>query len=118
VRYEVGDEHPLSGLLVPDLELDDGRRVAELLHDARPVLLDLSGGALTPAGSGWADRVDLVTGTIAGKPYRGMLIRPDGYVAWAVDARGASEATGGVVDEGEPARLRSALEHWFGPATT
>jgi 2-polyprenyl-6-methoxyphenol hydroxylase-like FAD-dependent oxidoreductase len=118
VRYEVGDEHPLSGLLVPDLELDDGRRVAELLHDARPVLLDLSGGALTPAGSGWADRVDLVTGTIAGEPYGGMLIRPDGYVAWAVDARGASEATGGVVDEGEQARLRSALEHWFGPATT
>ena len=36
VRYEVGDEHPLSGLLVPDLALDDGRRLAELLHDARP----------------------------------------------------------------------------------
>jgi hypothetical protein len=34
-----------------------------------------------------------------------------------VDARGASEATGCVVDEGEQARLRSALEHWFGPAT-
>ena len=84
VRYEVGDEHPLSGLLVPDLALDDGRRIAELLHDARPVLLDLSGGALTPTGAGlgrprriwspapWPER-----------PYGGMLIRPDGYVAWA-----------------------------------
>jgi 2-polyprenyl-6-methoxyphenol hydroxylase-like FAD-dependent oxidoreductase len=106
VRYEVGDGHPLSGLLVPDLELDDGRRVAELLRDARPVLLDLSGGAVTQAGAGWSDRVDLVTGAMAGEPYGGMLIRPDGYVAWAGDA----------IDEADLARLRSALERWFGPA--
>ena len=44
VRYDVGDDHPLAGRLVPDLTLDDGRRVAELLHRGRPVLLDLSGG--------------------------------------------------------------------------
>ena len=43
VRYDVGDDHPLSGWPVPALTLDDGRRVAELLHDARPVLLDLDG---------------------------------------------------------------------------
>jgi 2-polyprenyl-6-methoxyphenol hydroxylase-like FAD-dependent oxidoreductase len=118
VRYDVGDEHPLSGLLVPDLELDDGRRVVDLLHDARPVLLDPSGGALTQAATGWADRVDVVTGTVAGKPYGGLLIRPDGYVAWAA---GASEATGGVddtVDGTSLDRLRSALERWFGPATS
>jgi 2-polyprenyl-6-methoxyphenol hydroxylase-like FAD-dependent oxidoreductase len=41
VSYDVGDDHRLSGRLVPDLTLDDGRRVAELLHEARPVLLDL-----------------------------------------------------------------------------
>lgn len=108
VRYAVGDGHPLSGLLVPDLELDDGRRVAELLHGARPVLLDLSGGALTPTATGWVDRVDLVTGTLGGESYGGMLIRPDGYVAWA---------TGGVVDEADLARLGSALDRWFGPPT-
>jgi hypothetical protein len=106
VRYEVGDGHPLSGLLVPDLELDDGRRVAELLYAARPVLLDLSGGALTPTGAGWADRVDLVTGAMADERYGGMLIRPDGYVAWAADA----------VEAADVQRLRSALERWFGPA--
>jgi 2-polyprenyl-6-methoxyphenol hydroxylase-like FAD-dependent oxidoreductase len=108
VRYDVGDEHPVSGRMVPDLTLDDGRRVAELLHEARPVLLDLSGGAVTPTGAGWADRVDLVTGTIAGEPYGGMLIRPDGYVAWATDRCEATELQG----------LRSALQRWFGPATT
>lgn len=107
VRYEVGDGHPLSGLMVPDLALDDGCRVAGLLHDARPVLLDLTAGALTATATGWADRVDLVDGTMAGEPYGGMLIRPDGYVAWATDA----------VDEAGLDRLRSALERWFGPAT-
>ncbi len=44
----------LSGLMVPDLVLDDGRRVAELLHDARPVLLDLSGGSAAVAAAAWA----------------------------------------------------------------
>ena len=50
VRYDVGDDHPLSGLMVPDLTLDDGRRVADLLHEARPVLLDLSGGRAASGG--------------------------------------------------------------------
>ncbi|BBY37749.1 hypothetical protein MMAN_18830 [Mycobacterium mantenii] len=49
VRYDVGDDHPLSGWPVPELTLDDGRRVAELLHDARPVLLDLAGGVADAA---------------------------------------------------------------------
>jgi hypothetical protein len=44
-----------------------------------------------------------------------MLIRPDGYVAWAGDARGASEATGGVIVEAaDVQRLRAALQRWFG----
>ena len=36
VRYDVGDDHPLAGRLAPDLTLDDGRRVAELLHRGPP----------------------------------------------------------------------------------
>ena len=32
VRYDVGSDHPLAGRLVPDVTLDDGRRVAEMLH--------------------------------------------------------------------------------------
>ena len=102
VGYDVGDDHPLSGHLVPDLILDDGRRVAELLHDARPVLLDLDGGAdLAP---GWADRVDTVSASIADRPAAAILIRPDGYVAWAAD----------TFDPSAEAGLRAALQRWFG----
>jgi 2-polyprenyl-6-methoxyphenol hydroxylase-like FAD-dependent oxidoreductase len=102
VRYAVGDDHPLSGYLAPEMELDDGRRIAELLHDARPVLLDLSGGGLAESAKAWTDRVDVVTGSIADSPLAGLLIRPDGYVAWAADS---SEAPG----------LPAALQRWFGP---
>lgn len=113
VRYDIGDEHPLSGRLVPDLTIDtpDGRRrVADLLHTARPVLLDLGAG-ITHAARGWADRVDIVTATATATAAAtatdaaatALLIRPDGYIAWATDG---SETSG----------LSDALTRWFGPA--
>ncbi|OBJ24464.1 FAD-dependent monooxygenase [Mycobacterium sp. 1245801.1] len=107
VRYDVADDHRLSGCLVPDLRLDDGRRVAELLHDARPVLLDLD-GAFADTASGWTDRVDTVTASIAERPAAALLIRPDGYVAWAADEFGPADE----------AALRAALQRWFGPPTS
>ena len=106
VRYDVGNDHPLAGRLVPDLTLDDGRRVTDLLHAARPVLLDLSGGELAEAAQEWVDRVDAVVSSIEDYPVRALLIRPDGYVAWATDDFGTD-------DEG---RLSIALSRWFGPA--
>jgi 2-polyprenyl-6-methoxyphenol hydroxylase-like FAD-dependent oxidoreductase len=91
VRYDVDDDHPLSGHLVPDLALDDGRRVADLLHSGRPVLV----GADVDC-PGWVDvvRADIIGGPAA------MLLRPDGYVAWAAD------------DPGKPG-LHAALARWF-----
>jgi hypothetical protein len=98
---------------VPDLDLvtaDGPSRVFDLLHDARPVLLNLaSPGAIdiTP----WSDRVRLFDARYAGAwelPVLGavpapaaVLIRPDGYVAW--------------VGEGEQTGLADALTTWFGP---
>ena len=105
VRYVVDDEHPLSGYLVPDLTLDDGRRVADLLHTARPVLLDLCGGAAAAHARDWADRVETVEGRITGGP-AAILVRPDGYVAWAADDFGDTDR----------AHLQTALQRWFGPA--
>jgi hypothetical protein len=103
VRYDVGDDHPLSGLMVPDLVLDDGRRVAELLHEARPVLLDLSGGAADAEAAAWSDRVDTLTATMDDGP-AAILIRPDGYIAWATDEFGPDDTE----------QLRAALTRWFG----
>jgi 2-polyprenyl-6-methoxyphenol hydroxylase-like FAD-dependent oxidoreductase len=99
-----GPAHPLTGRWAPDLPLRvDGRetRVAELQRTARPVLLDLAGRAdLAAAAGGWTDRVDIVTATTTDAPADALLLRPDGYVAWA----GERDADG----------LRQALRAWFG----
>jgi 3-(3-hydroxy-phenyl)propionate hydroxylase len=44
IHYDLGAGHPLLGRRMPDLDLltaDGSRRVFSLLHDARPVLLNL-----------------------------------------------------------------------------
>jgi 2-polyprenyl-6-methoxyphenol hydroxylase-like FAD-dependent oxidoreductase len=104
VRYDVGDHHPLAGRLAPDLTLDDGRRIAELLHQGRPVLLDLAGGRVGESARGWADRVDVVVAAADALEACALLIRPDGYVAWAAD----------TFEAGDEDRLRTALGRWFG----
>lgn len=103
VRYDVGDDHPLSGWPVPELTLADGRRITELLHAGRPVLLDFDGGVAATASS-WADRVDIVTAMVDHRPAAALLIRPDGYVAWATSDFGPGDQVG----------LRAALRRWFG----
>jgi 3-(3-hydroxy-phenyl)propionate hydroxylase len=62
IHYDLGEGHPLLGRRMPDLDVqtaDGPTRVFTLLHDARPVLLNLGepgGFDLAP----WADRVRLV----------------------------------------------------------
>jgi 2-polyprenyl-6-methoxyphenol hydroxylase-like FAD-dependent oxidoreductase len=114
IHYDVGEGHPLLGRRIPDLDVqtaDGPTRVFTLLHDARPVLLNLG----EPGGfdiSPWANRVRLVDakhagvwelpvlGEIAAPP--AVVIRPDGHVAWAGDLR-------------DP-ELPRALASWFGAA--
>jgi hypothetical protein len=60
-------------------------RVASLLHDARPVLVDLTGGHAAATARGWEDRFDVVV-TILGTTLSALLVRPDGCVAWACHA--------------------------------
>ncbi|MCV7416171.1 FAD-dependent monooxygenase [Mycolicibacterium litorale] len=102
VRYDTGDDHPLSGRLVPEWTLADGRRVAELLHAGRPVLLDGSGGAAARVAGAWAQRIDCVEATVAAGPVA-TLIRPDGYIVWATDGF-----------DGDGDGLSAALRRWFG----
>ena len=108
VRYDMGEEHPAAptGRFVPPLDVTtaDGRtrRLAELLHDACPLLLDLTGGHdLAATAEAWHDRVRRVTATADDAPAPALLIRPDGYVAWAGD---------------DPDGLKAALTRWFSPS--
>jgi 2-polyprenyl-6-methoxyphenol hydroxylase-like FAD-dependent oxidoreductase len=124
VRYEMpagrSGPHPLAGRFAPDLRLDGGAtRVAELVRPARGVLLDLTGsGATRPDGAliasdalaspaaPWRDRVNVVAGRPVSEPppAAAMLIRPDGYVAWA-QGPDTGDLAGG---------LPEALRTWFG----
>jgi 2-polyprenyl-6-methoxyphenol hydroxylase-like FAD-dependent oxidoreductase len=113
IHYDLGEGHPLLGRRMPDLDLgtaDGPLRVFELLHGARPVLLNFGepdGFDITP----WGDRVQLIDATYKGEwelPVLGVvgaptavLVRPDGYAAW--------------VGDGTDASLMEALATWFGP---
>ncbi|WP_407564731.1 FAD-dependent monooxygenase [Streptomyces sp. 184] len=101
--------HPLLGRRLPDGEVTtrDGQRttVHELLHPGRGVLLDATGeDAVGGTAKRWSDRVDLVAAEPGGVLPEGgaLLVRPDGYVAWAAPD-----------DDGAPPA--EALERWFGP---
>jgi 3-(3-hydroxy-phenyl)propionate hydroxylase len=112
IHYDFGEGHPLLGRRMPDLDLvtSGGQiRVFALLHNAKPVLLNLGEpGAFDIAP--WSERVQLVDAQHTGVwelPVLGMvtapnavLIRPDGYVAW--------------VGDGTDTGLREALTTWFG----
>jgi 2-polyprenyl-6-methoxyphenol hydroxylase-like FAD-dependent oxidoreductase len=112
IHYDLGEGHPLLGRRVPDLDVvtaDGPRRVFTLLHEARPVLLNLGGPGSFDTLSR-PERVRLVDAAYAGTwelPVLGavsaptaVLIRPDGYVAWVGDQTHAG--------------LGDALATWFG----
>ena len=115
IHYDLGEGHPLLGRRMPDLDLvtaDGPLPVFTLLHDARPLLLNLGEPGdfdITP----WADRVQLIDAEYVGTwelPALGavaapaaVLIRPDGYVAWVGDRSNSG--------------LPEALTTWLGPPT-
>jgi 3-(3-hydroxy-phenyl)propionate hydroxylase len=115
IHYDLGEGHPLLGRRMPDLDLVTANgplRLFTLLHDARPIMLNLGGPGdldITP----WADRVRQIDARYAATwelPVLGavtaptaVLIRPDGYVAWVGDSTRLG--------------LADALTTWFGPPT-
>jgi len=112
IHYDLCEGHPLLGRRMPDLDIvtaNGPARVFTLLHNARPVLINLGEPGsidITP----WSDRVQLIDATYDGRwelPVLGavaapdaVLVRPDGYVAWVGDRN-----QDGLVD---------ALTKWFG----
>jgi len=110
-----GPAHAMAGRWMPDIALRTGNgptRIAELLLPGRPILLALVDRTdLAAAAKGWADRVDVITAATAEPPADAVLIRPDGYVAWAAGTGTAGPGTAGPADG-----LRCALQTWFGEA--
>ncbi|MET9450360.1 FAD-dependent monooxygenase [Streptomyces cinerochromogenes] len=102
-RYDLPGTHPLTGASAPDLALADGTRLGERLHTGRALLLDLADDAgLRAHAEGYGDRLDVVTAACPDRPgLKGLLVRPDGFVAWAGDEPGGDG-------------LARSLERWLG----
>jgi 2-polyprenyl-6-methoxyphenol hydroxylase-like FAD-dependent oxidoreductase len=99
IRYRAPrGSHPLVGRRVPDLRLDGGR-LYEALRGGRFVLVTTDGTARRAAEL-WEGRVRVTEP--AGLLRTAILVRPDGYVAWAAESP-------------EPTAVRAALTVWCGP---
>ncbi|MCZ7415033.1 rifampin monooxygenase [Streptomyces sp. WMMC897] len=95
VRYDLGEGHALLGRRLRDVPLKRGR-LYELTHRGRGLLLDQTGRLSV---DGWADRVDHVVDVSEELDVPGVLLRPDGHVAWAGEDR---------------RELHPHLARWFG----
>ena len=104
LRYNLGCDHPLIGYSAPDFEFEDGTRLGALLHDGRGLLLDLEESeGLRALGGSWNGNLKYVSAKAKdNKGLSALLVRPDGFVAWATDA------------EPNVSVAEASIEHWFG----
>ncbi|GAA4302505.1 monooxygenase [Klenkia terrae] len=101
--------HRLAGRRVHDVELQTEQgttRIGELLRGMDFLLLDLTGDDPYRDSKHGAAPVQVVSGvpTLCPDELRGvgsLLVRPDGYVAWAEDG------------PGDPARADAAIDQWL-----
>ncbi|WP_424187242.1 FAD-dependent monooxygenase [Actinokineospora sp. G85] len=99
IHHDTGDRshHPLLGRRLP---LDLAAPVRAAARAGGWSLLDRA-GSLRAAAEPWGARITVAgAGTDLGHGAAGVLVRPDGHVAWA----GA-----------DPRPLRAALRRWLGP---
>ncbi|HEX6498765.1 MAG TPA: FAD-dependent monooxygenase [Micromonosporaceae bacterium] len=109
IRYPAPHHgHRLAGRRAPDVPLvDDGRardRLYAALREGTFVLLAPAEAA--SVGEAWKGRLTVATPAEAGTPT--MLVRPDGYIAWATDDTDPDRL---------PDAIRRVLPVWCGPAT-
>jgi 2-polyprenyl-6-methoxyphenol hydroxylase-like FAD-dependent oxidoreductase len=99
IRYDFGEGPDLLGRRLRDIKVQQGHLYG-LLHRGRGLLLDRT-ERLTVGG--WSDRVDYLSDPTAGLDVPGLLLRPDGHVAWVGD---------------DQQDLNGHLSRWFGRAAT
>jgi 2-polyprenyl-6-methoxyphenol hydroxylase-like FAD-dependent oxidoreductase len=95
IRYDLGEGPDLLGRRLRDIDLKPGH-LYDRLHRGRGLLLDRT-DRLTVGG--WSDRVDYLADPAAALDVPGVLLRPDGHVAWIGD---------------EQPDLDNHLARWFG----
>jgi len=107
-RYDLGDDHPLVGHSVPNFEFEDGTTIGGHMRAGQGMLLDFNRSAFLEAlAAEYGDRIEFVAGRA--KEQLGLsavLIRPDGFVAWACD------------NEPDEQSIRRAVALWFGSRAT
>ena len=115
VTYDLGEGHPLLGRRIPDLDLHtetETIRLYSLLHNARPILLNLEPVDTRIDLTAWIERglqyIDAIVSDgwelpVIGDvpPPSAVFIRPDGHVAW--------------VENSNNDDLKQALTTWLGP---
>lgn len=103
LRYDLGGSHPLVGRSVPDFERVDGTKVGSLLREGKGLFLDFDTDAsLQALANRWRGPVTYVGGDVRDRlGLRAVLVRPDGFVAWASEA---------APDDKE---IVQALSRWF-----
>jgi len=102
-HYDLGGNHPLVGHSVPNFEFEDDTGIGELMHDGQGMLLDFDGKAsLKTLASAYGDQLKYVSGRAKEQlGLSALLIRPDGFVAWASDS------------ESKEQFIRQAAALWF-----
>ncbi len=109
LRYDLNEKHLLAGRSVPDFKLLDGSRVNQRLRTGRGLLLDFCADkSLEALGARWIGQIDYVLGgSTEGLGVTAALVRPDGIVAWACEAKADLENVAHVATQ------------WFGtPCST
>lgn len=103
LHYDLGGGHALVGRSVPAFESMDGTKIGERLATGKGLLLDFDARLPFQALAGrWGDRITYVPGDVKDRlGASAVLVRPDGFVAWAGEA-GANDAA------------IQAASRWFG----
>jgi 2-polyprenyl-6-methoxyphenol hydroxylase-like FAD-dependent oxidoreductase len=112
LHYKLPGDHPLIGRSMPDLVFEDDTRAGDLLHEGTGLLLELRGNKelngneeLATLAEQWKDRVRYASAKAKdNKNLAVILVRPDGFVAWAADTD----------KELDLAPIEERLPRWFG----
>ncbi|MFZ0551925.1 MAG: FAD-dependent monooxygenase [Steroidobacteraceae bacterium] len=103
LHYNLGGDHPLIGYSAPDFQFEDDTRLGNLLHDGKAVLLDFAGSKELHALAQTRSGLKYVSARAKdGTGFSALLIRPDGFVAWASES------------EPEMGSAAAAIQRWFG----